>query len=57
MRLAGSSSPVAVKRRAVDPVYTVKIFPVNNKIVGVKIGNKRAMKRIYQANLNSACTH
>jgi hypothetical protein len=28
MRLAASSAPVAVKRRAVEPVYTVKIFPV-----------------------------
>jgi hypothetical protein len=28
MRLAASSAPVAVKHRAMDPVYTVKIFPV-----------------------------
>jgi hypothetical protein len=28
MRLAASSTPVAVKRIVVDPVYTVKIFPV-----------------------------
>jgi hypothetical protein len=29
MRLAASSAPVAVKCRAVDPVYIVKIFPVH----------------------------
>jgi hypothetical protein len=29
MRLAASSAPVAVKRKAVEPVYTVKIFPVH----------------------------
>jgi hypothetical protein len=28
MRLAASSAPVAMKRRAVDPVYTVKTFPI-----------------------------
>jgi hypothetical protein len=28
MRLVASSAPVAVKRRAVDLVYTAKIFPV-----------------------------
>jgi hypothetical protein len=28
MRLAASNAQVAVKRRVVDPVYTVKIFPV-----------------------------
>jgi hypothetical protein len=28
MRLAGSGALAAVKRRPVDPVHTVKIFPV-----------------------------
>jgi hypothetical protein len=28
MRLAASSTPIAMKRRAMDPVYTAKIFPV-----------------------------
>jgi hypothetical protein len=31
MALAASSAPVAVKRRAVGPVYIVKIFPVYEK--------------------------
>jgi hypothetical protein len=31
MRLAASSAPVGVKRSAVDPVYTVKIFRVFSK--------------------------
>jgi hypothetical protein len=32
MRIVASSPPVSVKRRAVDPVYTVKIFPVHGEV-------------------------
>jgi hypothetical protein len=32
MCLTASSASVAVRRRAMDPVYTVKIFPVVRRI-------------------------
>jgi hypothetical protein len=42
MRLSASSAPVAVKPRAVDPVYTVKISLVFSgaKKVWAKVGEK-----------------
>jgi hypothetical protein len=41
MRLAASSAPAAVQGRAVDPVLTLKIFPVVTiGLQMVKVGKK-----------------
>jgi hypothetical protein len=46
MRLAASGAPVAVKRRTVDPLHTVKIFPVlSTYLRQLYVGGK--LKNIY----------
>jgi hypothetical protein len=50
MSLAASGAPAAVKRRAVDPVHTVKIFPV---VVFALLHNMFRLQLINGQDMNS----
>jgi hypothetical protein len=48
MRLAASGAPATVKRRAVNPVHTLKILPVYSKYEFVFGSNESALRSYLQ---------